>query len=39
MAAALDRADSEVDPFKDYRVYLALLTEFLAIERRAAPMT
>ena len=35
MAAALERAHSEVDPFKDYRVYLALLTEFVDIEQQA----
>lgn len=35
MAAALHRADSEVDPFKNYRVYLALLSEFLDIEKQA----
>jgi hypothetical protein len=36
MTAALERADSEVDPFKDYRVYLALVSEFLDIEQQAA---
>jgi hypothetical protein len=36
MAGELERADSEVDPFKDYRVYLSLLTEFLDIEQQAA---
>ena len=36
MAAALDRAHSEVDPIKDYRVYVALLTEFVDMEQQAA---
>ena len=36
MAAALGRARSEVDPIKDYRVYVALLTEFVEMEQQAA---
>ena len=36
MAAALGRAHSEVDPIKDYRVYVALLTEFVDMEQQAA---
>jgi hypothetical protein len=36
MAAALGRAHSEVDPIKDYRVYIALLTEFVDMEQQAA---
>ena len=38
LAAALDRAHSEVDPFRDYRVYLALLKEFVDIEQQAAAL-
>ena len=36
MAAALGRAHNEVDPIKDYRVYVALLTEFVDMEQQAA---
>ena len=35
MAAALDRDQQEVHPYKDYRVYLALLNEFLRREQEA----
>jgi hypothetical protein len=35
MAAALDRDQQEVHPYKDYRVYLALLNEFLRSEQEA----
>ena len=33
MARALERDENEVHPFKDYRVYLALLNEFLKGEQ------
>ena len=39
MAAALDRDQQEVQPYRDYRVYLALLNEFLRGERGLAPDT
>jgi hypothetical protein len=35
MAAALDRDQQEVQPYRDYRVYLSLLNEFLRGEKRA----
>lgn len=35
MAAALDRDVHEVHPFREYRVYLALLNEFLRNEQQA----
>jgi hypothetical protein len=36
MAAELGRAHNEVDAYDDYRVFLALLVEFLRIEKLAA---
>lgn len=36
VVATFGRSEDEVDPFKDYRVYLALLQEFFATEQAAA---
>lgn len=35
MAAALERDEHEIHPFRDYRVYLAVLNEFLRNEQQA----
>ena len=35
MAAALERDQHELHPYRDYRVYLALLNEFLRREQKA----